>query len=437
MEEKIEIEYPDLDEDKEKKIKEALTNLKSNLEEWQSCEGDCSKPLKELIKEEIESTFYILNLLQNSTISEGEDLTIVFYKDSNYTLTNKFETDMENITMKIVNTYGFEIRPDEVEQYKKKKRLILGFGPSASGKTFWAEEIIKLMSTNNEEFPKIFLQIDGGLAREHSKIYQEIIRVVKKKKGIAGIENLVYKYDRLSLFNSNKIKVLIEKFLEKEKKRKKLKKNPISLYVPLTLSFCPIICKGKYNKYIKITGDNDWIGLFIYQHKHKNTKDCPFPDGYKCEGTITSGEKRQQTEGKKYNPDNYESSFKNGIYNVMKAEGANIIIHNSGSKDNSSIIFDFSDEPKINKSVYNTFLLIKAKKSDLSDYTDKKLTEIAEEGIAKEKERIAKERIKPQNNKLAFYYGGKRKSKKYHNNSRKKSKKKSRKRSKKGRNNKK
>tara|TARA_B100000989_G_scaffold241151_1_gene188023 strand:- start:839 stop:2149 length:1311 start_codon:yes stop_codon:yes gene_type:complete len=436
MEEKIEIEYPDLDKDKKGKIEKALEKLEPDPQKWRSCKGDCSKLLKELIKEEIESTFYILNLLQNSTISEGEDLTIVFYKDSNYTLTNEFETDMENITMKIVNTYGFTIRPDKLEQYKQK-RLILGFGPSASGKTFWAEEIIKLMSTNNDEFPKfpkIFLQIDGGLAREHSKIYQEIIRVVNKK-GIAGIENLVYKIDKKSLFNSDKIKVLIETFLEK---------NPISLYVPLTLSFCGALnyitfnklnkegCEEKYNKYIKITGDNEWIGLFIYQHKHKNTKDCPFPDGYKCEGTITSGEDRQQTEGKKYSSNNYERSFKHGIYNVMEAKGANIIIHNSGSKDNTSIIFDFSEKQKIKKSEDNKFLLIRANKSDLSDYTDKKLTEIAEERI--DKEEIDKKTI---NRNLAFYYGGKRKSKKYHNNSRKKSKKKFRKRSKKGRNNKK
>ena len=60
MEEKIEIEYPDLDEDKEEKIKKALEKLEPDLEEWRSCKGDCSKLLKELIKEEIESTFYAL-----------------------------------------------------------------------------------------------------------------------------------------------------------------------------------------------------------------------------------------------------------------------------------------------------------------------------------------------------------------------------------------
>ena len=73
-------------------------------------------------------------------------------------------------------------------QTGKKKRLIMGFGPSASGKTFWTENVIKMMDKADPNFPKVFMSVDGGIIREFSEIYQEVVR--NTPKIILGFKNL-------------------------------------------------------------------------------------------------------------------------------------------------------------------------------------------------------------------------------------------------------
>ena len=67
----------------------------------------------------------------------------------------------------------------------------MGLGPSAAGKTFWAKNVIKLMGKANNNFPRSFLSVDGGLVRELSYVYQDIIRALAKHPKIDGLNNLV------------------------------------------------------------------------------------------------------------------------------------------------------------------------------------------------------------------------------------------------------
>ena len=214
----------------------------------------------------------------------------------------------------------------------------MGFGPSASGKTFWAESIIKILSSTDRSFPNAFLSIDGGIYREKSVVYQLIIKLTKKlcNKKILGFENLYssgfenIKKGMKSLFKSPKSK--IRDYLKTTSKNVKL-----SLYVPETAGSClqcrvvlkKCACAEKIvSKYKKITGDDKWIGLFIWQHL-KNS-DCKFKDDSKCRSTSASGKSRELDEGKKFSPAAYKFSFNGGLATMKRAPGGRIEIHNGG-----------------------------------------------------------------------------------------------------------
>lgn len=359
-------------------IQEAVTNAVSAVypmsnpcttttKEWVSCKDKCKKILDELIRLELTSTAYMLRTLYKSIIKaeNANESDYINFVISNITpLNGTWEHDAPFITL---DTSTKDIQ----------NRLIMGFGPSASGKTHWAKTIINLFSSTDKKFPKIFLTIDGGLCRETSIVYQYIVAATHRKC-FAGFDNLVTAdiIEQVvvgkSLFSSSVVKTQIDKYLGQD-----IYKGKISLYVPDTIAGCGIAkvvtkpCKEVYQPYINITGDhNSWIGLLIWQHETK--EECSQQDNYKCKGTTESGTSRQGTEGKKYSSLGWSSAFVKGMKHalgvnakesIMKklkqkfsetqlsytyndnsvgAPGERIRIHNCGSKDGISIMEHFT-----------------------------------------------------------------------------------------------
>jgi len=300
---------------------------------WKKCSDNCFSLVSTYINKEITSTIYILKAIADSIITVENNLKhkplISFGIKNGTTLTGLWKDDIDKI--KITNIRG---------NSNNIRRLIMGFGPSASGKTYWAKNIIELFSKANKTFPKTFISIDGGLYRESSTIYKLTRDAIHKC--FSGFSNLVstslFQY---SLFNSTLIKKVITNFLEQQD----LDIN-ISLYVPETLGDCGNIlgsCESKYKKYIDITNDKQWIGLLIWQHKTK--KECNYHDMYKCSGCTESGTQREEKEGKKYSSARWKASMKNGIAECEKAPGGYFHIHNSGDKKRITVIEDFSSGP--------------------------------------------------------------------------------------------
>tara|TARA_B110000967_G_scaffold209619_2_gene266654 strand:+ start:856 stop:2118 length:1263 start_codon:yes stop_codon:yes gene_type:complete len=290
---------------------------------WVSCNNKCIQIIKQFIDHELSSTAFYLRALAESIISINKGFIHINISDENSDLiTGKWENDYKLFNISFIGV------DDKLNN--NTSRLIMGFGPSASGKTFWTKSIIQLFSMTDTSFPKTFMTIDGGKYRELSQIYQFIIRSVKRK-GHGGLTNLVSSgMLGSSLFDSNIIKKNIIKFLLDNKD-----KCPISLYVPETLGDCnmpfPKSCKDKIKNFISITNDSkNWIGLNIFQHKLAN--DCSFDDEFKCVGCTESGMTRQSNEGKEYNNISWGQSKKNGDREIKNAPGGGFTIHNSGGK---------------------------------------------------------------------------------------------------------
>ena len=235
----------------------------------------------------------------------------------------------------------------------------MGLGPSAAGKTFWARNVIKLMRKTDPQFPRSFLSVDGGLVRELSFVYQDIIRALAKHPKINGLNNLVSSgWDpfHTSLFKAGHVKKYIKEYLESQKSASG--DLPVSLYVPETLGN-PLndgFQKG-VEKYVDITGDNNWIGLYIWQGRtpqedavwvKKFKKANPDLDSENIDAlsTTVSGQGRELTEGKKYSSSAYSYSKKHGYKAIKQAPGARIDIHNSGGKKtkgifNKSVVIEY------------------------------------------------------------------------------------------------
>ena len=138
---------------------------------------------------------------------------------------------------------------------------------------------------------------------------------------------------------------------------------PVSVYVPETLGnpnpMSDWFKKG-VDKYVKITGDNNWIGLYIWQgrtpqedaawvaeFKEKNKDYFENADvNIDALSTTVSGKGRELTEGKKYSSKAYNYSKNHGYQALRKAPGARIDIHNSGGKKtdgvfNKSVVIEY------------------------------------------------------------------------------------------------
>lgn len=297
-----------------------------NQTEWALCENTCAKTLRALIKTETESTAYMLRALTNSVISvDGHSIEFEITPP----LTGLWADDAANIRIRSVGNP------------KKRPRLMIGLGPSASGKTFWTKKLIKMFAETDENFPKTFLTIDGGIYRSSSIVYQYIVQAAKESC-FAGIQNLVEANMHIgdqSLFYAGKIKQQMKEFLRTQ--------SPISLYVPETCSDCGFArfksCEQKHKPYIDITKDNDWIAVLLWQHKR--AEDCHFEKQFRCVGCTESGERRETQEGKKYSNTMYEHSMNEGMRTLLRSPNIRYKIHVSGSDDRKSIVEDYSENP--------------------------------------------------------------------------------------------
>lgn len=295
----------------------------SNVEKWMNCNEGCSDMLLKMTNQEIISTAYMLRLFAASIIdvTKTNSLTFRYNGNSHLELTGVWRRDSE-----LFNIIGGS---DDVP-----KRLIMGLGPSASGKTFWVENIIKMFGETSQDFPPTFLSVDGGIAREQSHTYQKIVESLKKYHDVDGFKNLKSTSNlpfNKSIFNSDSIKNEILRYLYTQKL--KFGSIPLSLYIPVTLSNCiSVLCLKQIKKYVALTGDERWIAVNIWQCKR--IADCPMEEGFKCKSTEESGKSREKVEGKKYSSNAYTISRKNGNATMMKGRGAIIEIHNSGGSFN-------------------------------------------------------------------------------------------------------
>jgi len=317
-----------------KKVQEAIHTLHTanktcvDRTEWISCENKCKSIIHPMIDAEINSTAYILRCLIASvlTVSDG-----IIKFQINGDLTGIWSEDMKHIQITQLGN----------NTSSTTGRLIMGFGPSASGKTYWAKTLIQLFNSADTNFPNTFLSIDGGIYRTCSLIYQTIVNETKKIC-IAGINNLVLpefnilKPFNKSLFSSDIIKGHIIHFLKLQKTIN------ISLYVPETLGDCGHLrlkpCENKYKDFITITNDKNWIGVLIWQHK--TAEKCTYTDLRKCVGCTESGKRREIEEGKKYSSGAYDHSLSEGRIHYRKAPGGNYDIHNCGRNDGISVLTD-------------------------------------------------------------------------------------------------
>lgn len=313
---------------------------------WVVCKATCYNIASKAINNEMSSTAYMLRVLSNSLISnnKADQKLYISYENNDEVgepgnlLTGTWKYDSKYFTIKKIGRGN-----------NKSSRLIMGFGPSASGKTYWARNIISLLNNNIESFPSTFFTIDGGDYRSLSYIYQIIIESAKKN-GLGGVENLVLagiSVTSKNIFDSNIIKKQIIQYLSLSQKQ-----DPtlfISLYVPETLGDCgmmrPKSCNKKIKGYMNLTNDNDWVGLMIYQHK--TSEECPYDLEYQCTGTTSSGKTRESVEGKKYSNSSFQHSMNQGLKEASTAPNLRFIIHNSGGKKymnqiNKSIFMDMS-----------------------------------------------------------------------------------------------
>ncbi len=328
---------------------------------WKYCTKNCVGKLIPLINKELKSTAFMLRFMSNSTIDITADddglkthhpLTLKTNKPTRKPITGLWETDKEL----------FDLKPLDLRE-SANARFIAGLGPSAAGKTYWAKNAIELLGKTDPTFPKSFLSIDGGSAREFSEVYQDIIRALKEHPEIGGFKNLVSAgWDPIhtSLFSAGKVKKATMAYLE-EQKIKNNGRGIVSLYVPETLGNPLDDSKKKLDKFVEATGDYRWIGLYIWQGVTPK-KDKEWVDKIKkqysrslasenieAKSTTVSGQSREKTEGKLYSSSAYGTSKTHGLAMMKIAPGARIDIHNSGGKKtgdtfNKSVVQEYPNK---------------------------------------------------------------------------------------------
>ena len=338
--------FDNLRNDIKDKLPESTTTKEYEKKQWLTCSNVCYNITSKAILNEIKSTAYMLRVLSNSLISYNKcnQKLYISYENTNEKgepgnlLTGSWEYDSKHFTIAKIG------KGDDTNS-----RLIMGLGPSASGKTYWARNVIELLNQNISDFPSTFFTIDGGDYRSLSYVYQIIIESAKNK-GLGGIDNLVLpgiSMTKKTIFDSNVVKKDIITYLNNSKTKNS--KLYISLYVPETVGDCgkyrPKSCDSKIKGYVELTQDKNWVALMIYQHKSGDQ--CPYDLKYQCVGTNYSGKSRESEEGKKYSDSAYQHSMNQGLIEISKAPNMKFIIHNSGGKKyknqlNKSIMMDMS-----------------------------------------------------------------------------------------------
>ena len=139
----------------DKIIEEVVTAEKNNLKKgskvWIKCSKKCFTLLSKLLDKESELTAFMLKVMSECVIdTTNGKFPLVFTCGPQITrrgkgLTGKWKDDSKH----------FKLEP--LDNTTKQRRLIMGFGPSASGKTFWASNIIKLMGSQDKKISQILL----------------------------------------------------------------------------------------------------------------------------------------------------------------------------------------------------------------------------------------------------------------------------------------
>ena len=332
-------------------------------DEWKKCEGTCNTLITDAVNQEIGSTAFMLKLLADSVIRpDGKQhrlkigLDPSFFEKEKGKRANTSASDSTSSCRLLTGRWKDDapflrlVLPTFKDPEKPTSgRLVMGFGPSASGKTYWAKTILGLLAQADDNFPDVFFAVDGGLVRESSAVYQ-LATEMAHCAGLAGFKNL-----HAGMFVTGDIKHSMERYLLAESRR-----VPVSLYVPETLGKCEFMVKGRTvplirpcEEYLKtfldITRDDKWIGLLLWQHATAadHTKDTEFlkeyPGAeYQCAGCMESGKEREKAEGKPYEGHVYAQSMKNGRKYMGMAPGGRYEIHNAGRREGKSVMWDRS-----------------------------------------------------------------------------------------------
>ena len=112
---------------------------------WKKCIGSCSKILQHWIHLETKTTAFFLRVLYNCLIGNKSNARIEIQNP-----TGLIDDDIHSMKLHIKDN---------------KSRLIFGFGPSASGKTFLVNEILSILKKKDKKFKKIIINIDVGIIR--------------------------------------------------------------------------------------------------------------------------------------------------------------------------------------------------------------------------------------------------------------------------------
>jgi hypothetical protein len=361
-----------------------LTSLQGT-DEWMNCPPVETKQLKELVDAETSSTLYMLRIISGSIITSEEFNEK--YKDANELpikpyITFKIRAGFNET--RFTGLWDNDKKIIDLSVFKRtdvgmKTCLIMAFGPSASGKTAIGQSVVSglhMCGIVQEQF----LKIDGGDYRELSEVYQNIIKTIPSKQ-ILGFNNM-----HGEIFKAGKIKERILDYLLLQRLRiktpdsdvdwRKAEPSPdlirdynkehgidrsvtfefnpdteINLYVPDTAVSCGSSCTSKIEEYNIISGNNEWIGLNIYQHLGLDTgmsgtifrkflsnsniankfgKCTYLNDQYKCKSCKISGEEREVKEGKKYDYSTYPLAILQGERLARTATRGWMIIHSGG-----------------------------------------------------------------------------------------------------------
>lgn len=348
--------------------------------QWKKCEGTCKSLITDAVNQEIGSTAFMLKLLADSVIRpDGKKHRLKFGLDESFykgnegnkagcrVLTGRWKDDAPFLHLVLPASKQGRLATGP----RPSGRLIMGFGPSASGKTHWAKTILGLLqkanTTQNGAFPEVFFAVDGGLVRESSAVYQFATEMAHCA-GFAGFTNL-----HAGMFVTGDIKHAMEKYLLQESQRDT--SSAISLYVPETLAKCEYkgmaiphagklpygsfvaSCMDYLKPFLEITRDDQWIGLLIWQHATAadHGKDTAFTsvyagEEYACIGCEASGKMRETGEGKKYEGHVYAQSMKNGRKYMELAPGGRYEIHNAGRPGGMSVLWDRSPRTTVDSS---------------------------------------------------------------------------------------
>lgn len=357
------------------KIQQVSENIKeSKSGEWGSLLSDQGseifKDIKtKLLECDVEKTIYNLLSLKASILdSNGKNVKNlkIFI---NASLEGTWEEDKNKITLLALKTNPFgepgSATTSEQNPFKLKSPrlnlLLLGFGPSAAGKSYMIENLIphlrKAVSVKKLLPSEFTISVDGEIFRENSIFYTYILLLANllgkigyadtdksgvslMKKGTNLVRTLSMKKTtaNISLLNTTDLKKKFKDYLCNDGgPNKSIFNGNYNIYLPDTLSSSSEFKLGIWTNLNKnkqgLQNSSFVIPMLIFQClNEKNPPTCKY-----CKGTYKSGTERSKLSGKKYDPRSYNKSMTNAITALkdeyLKSKSlVRVIIHNSGGK---------------------------------------------------------------------------------------------------------